>query len=77
MKMADFRKIVTTVPFTLTIINLTTILGNKVALITFSDFEQSFVVELVNFKYVSQHVLVFLLLTLSMFFSDGFNGFKS
>ena len=48
MKMADFRKIVTTVPFTLTIINLTTILGNKVALITFSDFEQSFVVELVD-----------------------------
>ena len=48
MKMADFREILTTVPFTLTIINLTTILGKNVALITFSDFEQSFVVELVD-----------------------------
>ena len=44
MKMADFREIVTTVPFTLTIVNLTTILGKNVALITFSDFEQSLVV---------------------------------
>ena len=45
MKMADFREIVTTVPFTLIIVNLTTILGKKVALITFSDFEQSLVVD--------------------------------
>ena len=29
MKMADFREIVTTVPFILTIINLTIILGKK------------------------------------------------
>ena len=39
MKMADFREIVTTVPFTSTIINLSIILGKKGALIIFADFE--------------------------------------
>ena len=44
MKMVDFRVIVTTVPFTLTIINLTIILGKNVAPIS-ADFEQSLVVD--------------------------------
>ena len=45
--MADFREIVTTAPFILTIINLTIILGKNVALIIFAVFEQSLVVDTV------------------------------
>ena len=45
--MADFREIVTTVPFALTIINLTIILGKNVALLIFADFEQLLVLDTV------------------------------
>ena len=47
MKIADFQETVTTVPFTLTIVNLNIILGKNVALIIFADFEQSLVVDTV------------------------------
>ena len=88
--MADFREIVTTVPFALTIINLTIILGKNVALLIFADFEQSLVLDTVlasnRFLYKSgvfknsaksqHHVQILLSIYFSRSLAKGLNCFS-